>query len=102
MEDIREDCIAGFSLMAMFVLLLIAVVVSGCSKKAVAYDASPSGRFSLESVESVDGARNVDVSVLRDSETGREWLYVRDTTFGKTSIDIEPMDWSEEDGAVSD
>lgn len=90
MEALNDDNIAGWSFLAMLVLLAIAVAVSGCSKETVAYGASPSGRFSIESVDGVDGAKNVTVFVLRDSETGREWLYVRDTTFG-TSIDIEPM-----------
>lgn len=92
MEALNDDNIAGWSFLAMLVLLAIAIAVSGCSaSQPVAEAAVASTRFTMGFVENVDGAKNVTVSVLRDSETGREWLYVRDTTFGNTSIDIEPM-----------
>lgn len=92
MEALNDDNIAGWSFLAMIVLLAIAIAVSGCSvSQPVAEAAVASTRFTIGFVENVDGAKNVTVSVLRDSETGREWLYVRDTTFGNTSIDIEPM-----------
>lgn len=102
MEALNDDNIAGWSFLAMFVLLAIAVVVSGCSaSQPIAEAAVASTRFSMECVENVDGAKNVTVSVLTDRETGRQWLFVRDTTFGNTSIDIEQMDGGG-DGAVSD
>lgn len=102
MEALNDDNIAGWSFLAMLVLLAIAVAVSGCSASQPEAEAAvASTRFTMDFVEDVDGAKNVTVSVLTDRETGRQWLFVRDTTFGNTSIDIEPMDWSEEDGAVS-
>lgn len=80
MEDIREDCIAGFSLMAMFVLLLIAVVVSGCSKEAVAESADEQARFEVEYVGKGDsGPLMLDymaVDVVTDTETGQQWVVV--------------------------
>lgn len=102
MEALNDDNIAGWSFLAMLVLLAIAVVISGCSVSQSEADAAERpARFSMECVERVDGDACVTVSVLHDSETGRRWLYVRDTTYGKLSIYVEPIEGSG-DGAVSD
>lgn len=91
-----------FAVLISLALCGCTCALAGCSdRQAVAETAVATARFSMDFVENVDGARNVTVSVLTDMETGKQWLYVRDTTFGKTSIDIEPMDGGQ-DGAVSD
>ena len=75
--------------------VLIALALCGCTcglagcADAEAKTASGDGRFAFEAVE--HPSYSVTVMVLVDTETGERWLYVQDTTYGNTAIDIEPL-----------
>lgn len=75
--------------------VLIALALCGCTcslagcTDAEAKTASGGGRFAFEAVE--HPSCSVTVMVLVDTETGERWLYVQDTSYGRTAIDVEPL-----------
>ena len=74
---------------------LMALALCGCTcglagcADAEAEMASGGGRFAFEAVG--HPSHSVTVMVLVDTETGERWLYVQDTAYGNTAIDIEPL-----------
>ena len=76
--------------LALLVLMLSTVfTITGCSTTETA-EARCGSRLSVEYV-GCDDSGHATFFVVTDPETSRQWLYVRDTTYGKTSIDIEPL-----------
>ncbi len=101
MEALNDDNIAGWSFLAMLVLLAIAVAISGCSvSQPMAEAAEMPARFEVESAGKKDGAVMLDymaVDIVTDTETGQQWVVVC-TTHGTAMAPIEGSG----DGAVSD
>ena len=71
------------------VIGVVVVLLPGCTASEV--QAETLQRFSMEKAASNYG-ENIKVFVIRDSETGDEWLLVEDTSYGNTSIDVEPLE----------
>ena len=71
------------------VIGLLALMLAGCAASEV--QAETPQRFSIEKA-AYNYSESVKVFVIRDSETGDEWLFVEDTSFGNTSIDVEPLE----------
>ena len=77
-------------LLALLVLMLSTVfAITGCSTTETA-EARCGSRLSVEYV-GCDDSGHATFFVVTDPETSRQWLYVRDTTYGNTSVDIEPL-----------
>ena len=79
---------AVFGVLMVMALCGCTCSLAGCAD-AEAKTASGGGRFAFEAVEHL--SYNVVVGVLVDTETGERWLYVQDTSYGNTAIDIEPL-----------
>lgn len=79
---------AVFGVLMVMALCGCTCGLAGCAD-AEAKTASGGGRFAFEAVE--HPSNSVTVMVLVDTETGERWLYVQDTAYGNTAIDIEPM-----------
>ena len=71
---------------------LLTLLLAGCAASEV--QAEVPQRFSVEEV-AYNYNESVEVFVIRDSETGDEWMLVEDTAFGNTSIDVEPLEVDE-------
>lgn len=101
MEGLNDDNIAGWSFLAMIVLLAIAVAVSGCSGgREVAEAAETPARFEVEAVGKTNNIAMLDymaVDVVTDTETGQQWVVVC-TTHGTAMAPIEGSGY----GTVSD
>lgn len=83
-----EVLVRGFMAAWLLVSLLgCTCTIAGCSEA----EARTDGRVSTEHVGSFDNG-HVNVFVLTDSKTGRKWLFVQDTSYCKTAIDVEPME----------
>ena len=74
------------------VIGIVVVLLPGCTASEV--QAETPQRFSVENV-AYNRNESIAVFVIRDSETGDEWLLVEDTSFGNTSIDVEPLEVDE-------
>lgn len=71
------------------VIGVVVVLLPGCTASEV--KAETPQRFSIEEA-AYNYDESVKVFVIRDSETGDEWLLVEDTSYGNTSIDVEPLE----------
>lgn len=71
------------------VIGVVVVLLPGCTASEV--QAETPQRFSIEKA-AYNYSENIKVFVIRDSETGDEWLLVEDTSYGNTSIDVEPLE----------
>ena len=72
-------------------LLLLTLALCGCTcgvAGCARAEAEQESRFRIEMVARFNSG---DAYVLTDTETGKQWLYVRDTTYDHLSIDVEPM-----------
>ena len=87
-DGVRRN--AGLLFMCLVgVIGLLALMSAGCTASEV--QAETPQRFSMEKAASNYG-ENIKVFVIRDSEAGDEWLLVEDTSYGNTSIDVEPLE----------
>ncbi len=90
MRQRNTTLLATFVLMLILMLTLLATyVLTGCSTTETA-EARCGSRLSVEYV-GCDDSGHATFFVVTDPETSRQWLYVRDTTYGNTSVDIEPL-----------
>lgn len=79
-----------FAIAILVILLSLSFALSACSKVETA-EAAQESRFSFEGAGYADYG-NIKLFVVTDSETKRQWLYIRDTSYGKPSIHVEPLD----------
>lgn len=79
-----------FAIAILVILLSLPFALSACSKVETA-EAVQKSRFSVEEAGYADYA-TIKFFVVTDSETKRQWLYIRDTSYGKPSIHVEPLD----------
>lgn len=87
-DAVRRD--AGLLFMCLVGMIGVAVaLLPGCAASEV--QAETPQRFSIEPV-AYERTESIAVFVIRDSEAGDEWLLVEDTSFGNTSIDVEPLE----------
>lgn len=83
------------SLIAMLLLaVLLVLICTGCSATTTAETAETTGRFTVEQMigDSIDGP---GVYLITDTETGAQYVYIRDGYTGGVAV-LQPAETVEE------